>query len=732
MNKLHNPEITNSRKIKWLILIFLLILNPILMPFKIDAASFNNTTFDIELPQTIDIVDTLFRPDNNGFSFPNYGNEFGAVGLTPVEMQRMFGDKVIVHTADGNVILTYQAKKWMYLANRAMARGHCEGMAVLSNLFYYNKTNPTDFGGRTTIELPIIRNDLLQREIAYWWATQLTHPGNSKKVNESPNVVLDTLVNAFKESRSAKEWWILALFKQDRIRGHAITPFAVENMTNSTARILVYDNNFPKETKAVEINRAANTWKYNGSINPLEPLELYSGNESTHSLEISSISSRLGPQICDFCIDGATTKGSLPAQKYTQIWGGEINRILIAEEHGRRIGFTDSGNFLNEIPGAERLDLRFSGIGENDSRRFSVYNIPANLKNISIKFSISQEKDKCEEIFNNWNKNAVDISPSSGPSFKITKPYYICTIETYHWNKGQGTLSRGAISLRKDDNIIGIWATEAGPDQSGMPNAVWIAHPNRTIPPGNYTVVDTDIKTWSQNNESHHLGFSKVEGYPIDIELWILGPGYDIGMLNQGDQGFYELTWSGEDIAKLAFNNAITSNLIFGIGNREFTVLNAPRIGILELINKAGILNVTNNQPGMPIPLHLEMNTIDANGEHRIMDDVSIEKHETISFPDPCKGAKCSFNQHCENGKCVDNPDPCENVTCPEDYYCDNYNGMCFPIKEIKDPCAGVSCPACQHCENGACVGTCPDPCEGVICDPGKYCVEGKCYYKYV
>ena len=104
-------------------------------------------------PGSNEMDDGGFRPDINGFSFQNYGDDPSIVDLTPVEMQRMFGDKVCASTADGKCVLTYPAKRWMDEAIKAMGYGHCEGIAVLSDLIYYNQVNPSKFGGNNTIEL---------------------------------------------------------------------------------------------------------------------------------------------------------------------------------------------------------------------------------------------------------------------------------------------------------------------------------------------------------------------------------------------------------------------------------------------------------------------------------------------------------------------------------------------------------------------------------------------------
>ena len=83
--------------------------------------------------------------------------------------------------------------------------------------------------------------------------------------------------------------------------------------------------------------------------------------------------------------------------------------------------------------------------------------------------------------------------------------------------------------------------------------------------------------------------------------------------------------------------------------------------------------------------------------------------------------AKCTADQTCENGTCVDKPveDPC--AKCTADQTCEN--GTCVD-KPVEDPCA--KCTADQTCENGTCVDNpVVDPCDA--CTDGQKCVEGVC-----
>jgi hypothetical protein len=330
--------------------------------FFCGAGAENNSTLSLEGAA---INDSGFRPNIDGFSFQNYGDDPVTVDLTAAELQRMFGDKVCASTADGKCTLTYPAERWMNQAISAMKNGHCEGIAVLSSLMYYNETSPGIFGGNSVIDLSL-QEVLLQREIGYWWTTQVTRPGGSKKVLESPRAVLDTLAAAFGNGSGSGEWWVMGIYLPDGSGGHAITPYAVEDLGNGTARILVYDNNWPKDSRFIEVDTINNSWRYLASASPDEPNSLYSGNVSTRNLEIVSLSSRLGLQECDFCEESAAaSQGAGQGTKSIQIWQNGKARALVTDENGQRAGTLESGQLVNEIPGAEIRNLKFglTGIG---------------------------------------------------------------------------------------------------------------------------------------------------------------------------------------------------------------------------------------------------------------------------------------------------------------------------------------------------------------------------------
>jgi len=329
------------------------------------------------------VADLGFRPKSNSFSFENYGDEGNYRNLTVAEMQRLFGDKVCANKKKGKCILTAAAKEWMKEANESMAGGHCEGMAVTSLLFYTKKLDPNDFGAESVPDLELEGNNKLQREIAYWWATQMTNPTMDSEIAATPSQILDVLLKQYRAGAKAPESYTIGIFKRDWSGGHAITPYAVEDQGKGIFWIMVYDNNYPQIVRKIEVNRNKNTWSYQASTNPKEESELYEGDAGTQTLTIVPTSKRLRQQVCGFCNQEAKNAQNTRGQKedkaeFNEIWVSGQADLLITDEQGRRYGFAD-GKPVKEIPGAKVKTFKF-GVDVWDLDSEPTYYVPLGVK----------------------------------------------------------------------------------------------------------------------------------------------------------------------------------------------------------------------------------------------------------------------------------------------------------------------------------------------------------------
>lgn len=388
---------------------------------------------DTEEPDAsgLEVVDSGFRPGENGFGFENYGNDFGPQNLTVEEMQRMFGDQVCTEFGAETCVLTPSARRWMEENNDAMDGGHCEGMATLSLLFYNNQATPADFGSGEVNALTLEDNEMLQREIAYWWATQSTYTVRENLITGTPTEILQILVDTY-QNGSNDETYTIGIYQEDMSGGHAITPYAIEPQGGDVVWVMVYDNNYPGEERHLEINTAEDTWQYEAATNPQEESELYTGDASTQTLDLTPNSVRTQVQLCDFCESQYSYKAgdglAKAAVTYNQIWMEGDAHLLITDDKGNKLGY-ENGKFLKQIPGATFNAIKSNSLLENDIE--PIYYLPTTQP-----FSVIIDGDSLK------TSDAVDVV--------MIGPGYYVGVESIYMDPGQKDILR----LNPDGRLI--------------------------------------------------------------------------------------------------------------------------------------------------------------------------------------------------------------------------------------------------------------------------------------
>jgi len=79
--------------------------------------------------------------------------------------------------------------------NGSMSGAHCQGMAVLSLLMHTGQISPDSFGSAPVAAGLAIGDEKLQREIAYWWATQVVQPTQTGVISGTPNDILEVSIS---------------------------------------------------------------------------------------------------------------------------------------------------------------------------------------------------------------------------------------------------------------------------------------------------------------------------------------------------------------------------------------------------------------------------------------------------------------------------------------------------------------------------------------------------------
>lgn len=315
------------------------------------------------IPEGEIIADSGFRPNVDGFGFPNYGNEGEPQNLTPANVERLFGEQVCVAGTGEECILTPAGQTWMETQNEMMGGGHCMGFSVAALRMFADTLDPEEFGAEIPAELELVGNVDLQATIAESFVYQMIPGINDQRTLGTPAEILDTIVEYL---NAGEEFYTLGFFKADGTGGHAVTPLAVEDKGDEQYAILVYDNNYPGVVRALEIDREANTFLYNGSPNPDVTEFVYEGDASTPPMDLTPtlIGEELQP--CPFCAgeetddSGEGVLGSvLPAEEqYAEVAliGDNANHPHLVftdtEDETKQAGIID-GELVNDIEGLE-------------------------------------------------------------------------------------------------------------------------------------------------------------------------------------------------------------------------------------------------------------------------------------------------------------------------------------------------------------------------------------------
>ena len=119
------------------------------------------------------------------------------------------------------------------------------------------------------------------------------------------------------------------------------------------------------------------------------------------------------------------------------------------------------------------------------------------------------------KFFEVWSTGPVESGGATIPTtFTITQAWHVTQIVTYHYNGGKGA-TPGTIGLKAaDGTIYGPWIA-VGMSGAAGPDSAWSVTPEVVIPPGNYTVLDSDPGSWSQNAETHSAGMAYGIGVAV-------------------------------------------------------------------------------------------------------------------------------------------------------------------------------------------------------------------------
>jgi hypothetical protein len=456
------------------------------------------------------VADSGFRPTPDGFTFQNYGDTLsdGSVptNLTPADVQKLFGNSVCADAAIGKCDLIPEAQAWMDQTNQEMAGGHCFGFSVAADLAWDDKVNTSAFGAPTINGLAIGNNTSLQRTIAERWVYQTLDSVQSKKITGSPNHIVDKLKQLLKPHPS--DTYTIAIWKRDGTGGHAVTPYELQYKGNGRYDVLIYDNNWPAQTRAIAFDTNKDTWSYDAAANPSDPTELYEGDASTKTLVLFPTSPGLRTQPCPFCgkVPSQGSKaGATGAARTAVIYlAGSVSNhahVLVTDQAGHRLGYVN-GKLVNEIPGAHYVLL----VSDQDwkNKLEPILYVPANVAyTITLDGTplTAPDIESIGIIGPSWHIAIDDIPMQPGDRDTLTVDPNATKL-TYHTTRAQSPTVEAAVSDTRAEYAFVISGVSSQPG-----SAV-----NLSVPAEGGSLIITNVGSTGASSMSLQMTRSTEQG----------------------------------------------------------------------------------------------------------------------------------------------------------------------------------------------------------------------------
>lgn len=220
--------------------------------------------------------------ETDGFAFANFGSANTTEVMNGEDLRAMFGDGVCTNGASTPCAPTSEAAAWAQMVNQSRQAGHCEGMVVQAlNRFSTSATPKTsELQNQADTTHGIIRA----------FATQF-FPAVKKESDSWAKKSVGDIVAALNESFSSQKiTYSMGLYSD--MGGHAVLPLSVEYPTESTAKVHIYDTNWPGQDRYVLVDLEADTWEFSFSgQDPANDPNVWSGGKG--DIDLASMENRL-------------------------------------------------------------------------------------------------------------------------------------------------------------------------------------------------------------------------------------------------------------------------------------------------------------------------------------------------------------------------------------------------------------------------------------------------------
>ncbi len=272
------------------------------------------------------VVLTDMQPLENGFAFANFPASWYEDEFVADDLVAMFGSdpSVCVDGIAEPCELTAEAAAFARMVNQSRASGHCEGLVAVAQARFNEQSDPP------TANLADDSETI--KAIMRAFATQFIPEVRDEITTWLGSSLADKIKALETSLAEGKLTYSLGVYIEDG--GHAILPYAIEYLTPTKPRIMIYDSNWPGRNRWVDVDLETETWTFSFSgDDPDNDPDLWSGGADR--MDLTSIDSREGS--CPFCTtEVGVTKNVLLVRSTDLDWSVETEdgEVLSPENPG--------------------------------------------------------------------------------------------------------------------------------------------------------------------------------------------------------------------------------------------------------------------------------------------------------------------------------------------------------------------------------------------------------------
>jgi len=267
-------------------------------------------------------------------------------------------------------------------------KGYCFGMSASSIAYFADPdSKPAAVREKETYEMELDDNGVLDAIVEYHLAQYFQGQFYESFVHSDPNDAEAVAVDLLKANKCC-----VAFLR--KLGGHAVAGYKViRNETDTCSYLHVYESDVPGEPgrgKKIVFDRTDNTFDYLDytKLRIREPFEIMTTEQMNAEIQ------KAIKQTAENLWSKASSRFSSvwqrlhPGGKSRSYTGGNLVRMLITDEFGRRLGFVDGTDFVNEIPGSEVVFLESYSGDTLTADTLTFYDVPKDLNYTVDYFSL--------------------------------------------------------------------------------------------------------------------------------------------------------------------------------------------------------------------------------------------------------------------------------------------------------------------------------------------------------